>query len=60
MKLVTGTNNIGKINGAKKAFSKYFEDFEIEGVKVSSDVPVQPFNDQIYMGAKKRINNSPL
>ena len=56
MKILIGTENSGKIESAKRAFKKYFEDVEIEGIKVSSGVPDEPVNDQIYKGAKNRIS----
>ena len=57
MKILIGTKNQGKVEGAKRALSKYFSDFEIEGISVSSDVPEQPVNEQTYMGAKNRVKN---
>ena len=38
MKILIGTKNPGKIQGAKEAFEKYFEMFEIKGIAVNSDV----------------------
>jgi len=38
MKILIGTKNPTKIEGAKRAFGHYFEDFEIEGVSVNSEV----------------------
>ena len=57
MKVLIGTANPGKIEGAKQAFEKFYEDVEIEGIKVSSDVPDEPVNDQILQGAKNRVEN---
>jgi len=57
MKLIIATENKGKIEGAKKAFSEYFKEFEIEAIKASSDVPEQPVNDEIYEGASNRVKN---
>ena len=57
MKILIATKNPGKIEGAKRAFSRYFKDFEIEGISVSSDVSEEPINDEIYLGAKNRIKN---
>lgn len=57
MKILVGTKNPGKIEGAKEAFEKYFENVEIEGVTVSSDVGDQPINEEIFEGAKNRIKN---
>lgn len=57
MKILMGTKNPGKIEGAKQAFEKYFENVEIEGIGVSSDVNDQPINNEIFLGAKNRIKN---
>lgn len=50
MKILIGTKNPGKVDGAKQAFDEYFEDFDIEGFSVYSDVGEQPINDEIYKG----------
>lgn len=57
MKILIGTQNPGKVQGAKEAFERYFTDFEIEGIPVSSDVSDEPVNDEIYTGAKNRVDN---
>ena len=57
MKILMGTKNPGKIQGAKEAFEKYFDNVEIEGIKVSSEVGDQPFNKEILLGAKNRVKN---
>ena len=57
MKILIGTKNPGKIEGAKQAFEKYFDNVEIEGVQVSSNVGDQPINEEILQGAKNRVNN---
>ncbi len=57
MKILIGTKNPGKIQGAKEAFQNYFDDFEIEGVSVSSDVGEEPVNQEIYEGARNRVNH---
>lgn len=57
MKILMGTKNPGKIEGAKQAFENYFESVEIEGIKVSSEVSDQPFNEEIIAGAKNRVKN---
>ena len=57
MKVLIGTKNPGKIEGAKRALSKYFNDFELIGVKVESDVPDQPVGIETYNGALNRVNN---
>jgi len=57
MKILMGTKNPGKVEGAKKAFEKYFENVEIEGISVNSEVPDQPVNEEIFQGAKNRVKN---
>lgn len=57
MKMVIGTKNPGKIEGAKEAFNNYFDNFEIEGISSSSNVGEQPVNEEIYLGAKNRVDN---
>ncbi len=57
MKVLMGTKNPGKIEGAKLAFERYFDDVEIIGIPVSSDVSAQPLNDEIYKGARNRVDN---
>lgn len=57
MKVVIASKNLGKLEGAKLAFLEYFDEFEIEGVKASSDVAEQPVNDEIYEGATNRVKN---
>ena len=57
MKILMGTKNPGKIEGAKQAFEKYFDNIEIQGISVNSDVPDQPVDDEILQGAKNRVEN---
>lgn len=57
MKILIGTQNPGKVQGAKEAFERYFDDFDIEGIPVSSNVSDEPVNDEIYTGAKNRVEN---
>ena len=57
MKILIGTKNPGKMQGAKEAFEKYFEDVEIEGIPVNSDVNAQPLNKEIFQGAQNRVTN---
>lgn len=57
MKVLIGTKNQGKIEGARRALSRYFDNIEIEGIPVKSDVGEQPVNDEIYKGAKNRVKN---
>ncbi len=57
MKVLVATKNPGKIEGVKQAFEKYFNDIQIEGISVSSDVGDQPINEEILQGAKNRVKN---
>ena len=57
MKILIGTKNPGKIEGAKQAFEKYFDNIEIQGVSVESEVSEQPVNEEILQGAKNRVKN---
>ena len=47
MKVLMGTKNPGKIEGAKQAFERYFNNVEIEGIPINSDVGDQPLNEEI-------------
>ena len=57
MKVLIATKNQGKIEGAKRALENYFNNVEIEGIPVNSDVPDQPVNKEIYIEAKNRVKN---
>lgn len=57
MKVLMGTKNPGKIEGARLAFEKYFDNVEIEGVSVSSEVSDQPFNEDMLKGVRNRVKN---
>ena len=52
MKVLIATKNQGKIEGAKRALQNYFNDIEIQGIPVESNVGEQPVNEEIYIGAK--------
>ncbi len=52
-----GTKNPGKIQGAREAFEKYFDNVEIQGIAVDSEVGDQPFNQEIIQGAKNIVKN---
>lgn len=57
MKILIGTKNPAKIKGAEDAFSEYFDDIEVIDIDVKSLVSDEPINDEIYMGAKNRVDN---
>lgn len=57
MKIAVATKSLEKIEGIKKAFSRFFEINEIEifSKQVKSGVPEQPFDDETYKGALNRV-----
>ena len=55
IRILIGSNNKAKIEGAKLAFEKYFSDFEIISKDISSGVSAQPINEEILLGARNRI-----
>ena len=57
MKVLIGTKNQGKIEGAKRAFERYFNDVEIIGVPVDSEVGDEPLDIEICLGARNRVKN---
>ena len=57
MRILIGTKNPGKIEGAKQAFEKYYDDVEIDGISVSSGVREEPVNEETYIGAQNRVDN---
>lgn len=57
MKAIIASKNPGKIEGAKRALEKYFDNVQVEGIAVPSDVSEQPLNEEIYDGAKNRVRN---
>lgn len=57
MKVLIGTTNPSKIEGARIALSKYFKEIELTGISVDSNVAGQPVDKDIYIGAKNRVAN---
>ena len=57
MKVVIATKNQGKVEGAKRALEKYFDNVIVEGIPADSEVGEQPVNNEIYDGAKNRVKN---
>ena len=57
MKILIGTRNQGKVEGAKLAFEKFFDNVQVEGIPVESEVNDQPINDEIILGARNRVKN---
>ena len=67
MKILIATKNQGKIEGAKRALSNYFDNIEIEGIPVESNVGEQPLKlyaeknnikADLYLSIESGINNS--
>jgi len=54
MKILVGSKNPIKIKAVDEAFSIYFNDINVIGISVESDVPAQPINNQTFEGAKNR------
>ena len=57
MKVLIATKNKGKVEGAKRAFDKFFDDVEVIGISAESNVPEQPVNAETWQGAKNRVKN---
>ncbi|MBN1502966.1 inosine/xanthosine triphosphatase [Candidatus Woesearchaeota archaeon] len=54
VKVLVGSKNPVKIQAVREAFSHYFNDVEALGLKVSSNVPDMPINQDIFLGAENR------
>lgn len=57
MKAIIGTKNQGKVESAKYALEKYFDNVEVIAVSADSEVNEQPVNLEIIEGAKNRVKN---
>lgn len=60
MKVVIATKNPHKLEGISLAFRDFFpkDDIQISSIKVESGVDEQPFNDNVYLGARNRVENA--
>ena len=59
MRIIVGSTNPNKITAVKDAFSKYFQDMEVKGIAVESDVAPQPVTmEEIVAGARNRARNA--
>lgn len=58
LSLLIASDNNAKIQGAKEAFLTYFPNsiIEIKGLKTDSNVPEQPFYEEILQGARNRLD----
>jgi len=57
MKVLIGTKNPGKIEGAKRALANYYKDVEVVGISSPSNMSEQPVGIETYEGALNRVNN---
>ena len=59
LKVAIATTSLEKIDGIKKAFSRFFNlkesEIEFYSMSISSGVPSQPFEDETYQGALNRL-----
>ncbi|WP_202318533.1 inosine/xanthosine triphosphatase [Archaeoglobus neptunius] len=58
MRVVVGSKNPTKVEGTRQAFLQYFEDVEVTGVEVKTDIPSQPFDGETITGAIERAKKS--
>ncbi len=57
MRVLVGSRNPVKVNAAKKAFSRFFDDVEVEGISVDSGVSDMPLTRaETKKGAISRAN----
>jgi len=54
MKILVGSKNPVKINSVKEALSFYFDNIDVVGIEVDSEVSAQPIGDETFIGAKNR------
>ena len=54
MKILVGSKNPVKVKSVEEAFSLYFQNVTAEGIEVDPGVPIQPVNDETYIGAQNR------
>jgi len=58
MIVAVGTSNAIKVEATLEAFRTFFEDVNVKGVEVDPEVPPQPFNEMLFIGAKNRALKS--
>lgn len=54
MKILVGSENPVKILAVEEAFNNYFENIEVIGISVPSQVAEQPVNRETFQGAQNR------
>ena len=50
-----GTANQTKAEAIQEAFARYFTDVEVKVIDVPSGVPRQPLDEEVFQGAKNRL-----
>lgn len=58
MRIAVGSTNPVKFQAVENAFSHYFPAIEVISIKVDSDVPIQPYNEEIKKGAENRARKA--
>jgi inosine/xanthosine triphosphatase len=56
--VTVGTNNRLKVSAVKRAFSELFDNVRVCRVNTPTDVPNQPWDDELYLGAKTRAESA--
>jgi len=54
MKILVGSKNPVKLEAVKETFSKYYNNIEVIGITVESQMPDQPINEETFIGAENR------
>ncbi len=55
--IIIASGNRVKVDAIRKAFEKFFDNVEAIGIEVESEVSRQPFDDEVFLGAKNRLEN---
>ncbi|MCD6575981.1 MAG: inosine/xanthosine triphosphatase [Nanoarchaeota archaeon] len=58
MRVVVASTNPVKVDAVKEVFSEVFGDVHITGKPIESNVPPQPFNEEVILGALNRARNA--
>lgn len=54
MKILVGSKNPVKLEAVKETFLKYYNNIEVIGIEVGSQMPDQPINEETFIGAENR------
>jgi len=57
MKILVASKNPVKIRAVKKAFGKYYDKFDVEGIETKLDIPDQPVGAETFKGARARARS---